>query len=201
MRFSIYLNMRSRERLRSRFREKRNNLPHPDIDRLSLEVTNNCLQLPLWNYSIYHLFLTIERLKEINTQYLLQVLQGRDKNVVVSRSNFEDSSMRHFLLNDDTRLVENQYGIPEPQNGIELQPDSIELIFVPLLVADLHGNRLGYGKGFYDRFLESCRDNVIKVGLSLFEPIDQIPDIKDHDQKLDYLVTPERAYDFSAELE
>ena len=68
--------------------------------------------------------------------------------------------------------LKNKYGIPEPVGGTEMMPAEIELIIVPLLVFDINGNRVGYGKGYYDRFLKSCSENALKVGVSFFEPVE-----------------------------
>ena len=61
--------------------------------------------------------------------------------------------MTHFLLTDNTKIKKNQYNIPEPINGLEVPTKKIDVVFVPLLAFDKKGNRVGYGKGFYDKFL------------------------------------------------
>ena len=104
--------------------------------------------------------------------------------------------MTHFLLTENTRFIKNDYGIPEPVNGLEVPVSKIDVVFVPLLAYDKKGNRVGYGKGFYDRFLKKCRPDVIKIGLSFFEPEEQIEDISLDDVKLDFCVTPYGVYGF-----
>jgi len=69
------------------------------------------------------------------------------------------------------------------------------VVIVPLLICDLNGYRLGYGKGFYDRFLSECRADVLKIGLNYFEPIAQIPG-EDTDIPLDFLITPINCHAF-----
>jgi 5-formyltetrahydrofolate cyclo-ligase len=90
----------------------------------------------------------------------------------------------------------NQWGIlePNPQSAIRYPLSEIDLVIVPLLGFDKQGNRVGYGKGFYDRFLARCRSNVIKVGVSFFDPIDGISDITPLDIRLDYCITPTRVW-------
>jgi 5-formyltetrahydrofolate cyclo-ligase len=72
----------------------------------------------------------------------------------------------------------------------------IDVVFVPLLAYDKQGNRVGYGKGFYDKFLSLCKPEVVKIGLSFFEPEDLIDDVFENDVKLDYCVTSERVICF-----
>lgn len=120
----------------------------------------------------------------------------RNKKVVVPKV-YTDHILRHYLLTDSTILQPNKWNIPEPVNGVEVPASKIDVVFVPLLAFDQLGNRVGYGKGFYDRFLRECRDGIIKVGLSLFEAEDFIEDTDENDIPLDYCVTPKKIYSFS----
>ena len=104
--------------------------------------------------------------------------------------------MTHFLLTDSTLIKKNDYNIPEPIAGIEISNDKIEVVFVPLLAFDSLGNRVGYGKGFYDRFLTNCKPETVKIGLSFFGPEDEISDVFESDIRLDYCVTPNKSYAF-----
>ena len=90
------------------------------------------------------------------------------------------------LLNDP--LVINQYGIPEPAKGKTVIPD---IILIPVVAFDKNLNRLGYGAGYYDRFIESAkkRKKIITIGLAFdFQKFYKLP-ISKHDQKLDYIIT------------
>jgi 5-formyltetrahydrofolate cyclo-ligase len=104
--------------------------------------------------------------------------------------------MTHFLLTDNTKIKKNQYNIPEPIDGLEVQTNKIDIVFVPLLAFDKTGHRVGYGKGFYDKFLSECKPETIKIGLSFFEPEEKIDDIIEDDMNLDYCVTPNSVYKF-----
>jgi 5-formyltetrahydrofolate cyclo-ligase len=176
--------------LRIKYKALRKALTFDDIMNDSLTIANQCLYLDIWDKTYFHLFLPIESQKEINTEFLLQILAGRDKEVVVSKSDFETIQMRHYLLTDNTALKINEYGIPEPMDGIEVPTHKIDVVFVPLLAYDTKGNRVGYGKGFYDTFLRECKPDLITIGLSYFDPEQTIEDISDSDVKLDYCVTP-----------
>ena len=109
----------------------------------------------------------------------------------------ESGSLIHYLLTDNTKLKTNKWNVPEPVDGIQIPPNKIEVVFIPLMAYDTKGNRVGYGKGFYDRFLQQCNPDVIKIGLSLFEPEDKIEDVFENDIPLDYCITPNKIYSFS----
>ena len=100
------------------------------------------------------------------------------------------------IVDDETVFALNKYGIEEPVDGIDMFPTEIDMVIVPLISFDRKGNRVGYGKGYYDRFLQQCRKDCIKIGFSYFEAVNQIDDINKYDMKLDYCITPETIYQF-----
>ncbi len=183
--------------LRLKFSELRKKISPESLLSSSLTIANKLLELPIWSYDYYHLFLPISEKKEIDTTFLLSILQGKDKNVVLPKIHTE-TALEHYLLTDSTKLIKNNWGIPEPVDGIEIAAHKIDVIFVPLLAFDKKGNRVGYGKGFYDDFLSKCRPEAIKVGLSIFEVVDSITDVYENDIPLDYCVTPEKTYSFTS---
>ncbi len=182
--------------LRLKYSDLRKDTTPQSILNSSLTIANNILELPIWGGEFYHLFLAIPEKKEVDTSFLLSILHGKDKNIVLPKVS-DSNSLKHFLLTDNTKLKRSNWGVPEPVDGIEIPEKKIDVVFVPLLAFDQKGNRLGYGKGFYDNFLGKCRTGVIKVGLSLFEAEEQISDINDNDIPLNYCVTPNRTYSFS----
>ncbi|MAU71360.1 MAG: 5-formyltetrahydrofolate cyclo-ligase [Pseudozobellia sp.] len=184
--------------LRSRYNTLRNNLSDDALINSSLSIANRALQLPasVWKSDYYHLFLPIAEKKEIDTSFLLSILQGKDKHVVLPKV-VDSENMIHFLLTDSTRLKKSKWNIPEPVDGIEIAPNKLDVVFVPLLAFDGQGQRVGYGKGFYDRFLAQCRKDAIKIGLSLFEAEERISDFEESDIPLDFCVTPKKVYSFS----
>jgi len=110
--------------------------------------------------------------------------------------NAADNSMEAVEFTEGHILNLNKWGIPEPENGSAIAPQLIDLILVPLLCFDKQGYRVGYGKGFYDRFIARCRPDVTTIGLSFFEPVDSIADVDAYDIPLTFCVTPERLYHF-----
>ncbi len=182
--------------LRKKYKNLRNALSASEIEEKSITIANACLQLPIWNANLYHIFLTINKLKEVQTEPLLSVLAGKDKTIVVPKSDFKTGHLTHYLLTDATPLKINQYGIPEPISGITINPIQIDVVFVPLLAFDYLGNRVGYGKGFYDTFLAACNPKTIIVGLSFFEAEPFKITVSKIDVALQYCVTPNTIYTF-----
>ena len=146
-----------KKELRKLYKEKRNQLSATEIDELSIQIANQLLKINIWNYTYYHLFLTIEEQKEVQTEFILHILHAKDKEVVVSKSNFDTLEMTNYLLTDNTKIKKNTYNIPEPVDGIEVPHNKLDVVFIPLLAFDNDGNRVGYGKGFYDKMLGSCK--------------------------------------------
>lgn len=181
---------------RKRFRSKRHALSLSEVERLSLEILHQLTTVPIWNFTSYHVFLSIKKNKEPDTNPLIDVLWEKGKTVVVSRSDFSTGNMEHFLLQKDTVLQLNPKGIPEPVNSESFPTSDIDVVFVPLLAFDAKGNRLGYGKGFYDRFLADCPVETLKIGLSFFEPIEAFDEVYSHDIRLDFCVTPTKVFEF-----
>lgn len=184
-----------KNQLRLTHAQHRKQLPSDTRDKFSLEIANNCLQLPIWKYQYFHLFLSIPDKNEVDTSFLLAILQGKDKDTVVPKVSGQ-GELVHYLLTDATVFSISQWGIPEPVSGIEVAPEQLEVVFLPLLAFDLKGYRVGYGGGFYDRFLAKCREDIVKVGLSFFDPVEEISDRSPHDIPMDYCVTPEKIYSF-----
>ena len=105
----------------------------------------------------------------------------------------EDGSME---MAKSPNFVNSLWGIPEPVGGVVLNPSDFDIVLIPLLAFDLAGNRVGYGKGFYDRFLLNCRPDCLKIGISLFDPVTLIQDVEGHDIRLDIAISPAQLYDF-----
>lgn len=185
-----------KKELRSKYKALRKELTEIEIEEKSLAIANALLPLSIWDKTYFHLFLPIVENQEVDTEFILHLLSGKDKEILISKSDFTTRNMAHFLLTDNTKIRKNEFNIPEPVDGIEVLSKKIDVVFVPLLAFDKKGNRVGYGKGFYDKFLSECKPDVIKIGLSFFESEELISDVFETDVLLDYCVTPDKIYRF-----
>ena len=145
-----------------------------------------------------HVFLPIPQQQEPNTWLIIHRIwaefPGLQLAVPVVQADGE--TLRHYQLTSETQLATNRWGIPEPVNAEEMPPTVFDAVLVPLLACDQRGHRVGYGKGFYDRFLQQCRPDAQRIGLAFEPPIAQITDIDVNDQSLTACITPERVWHF-----
>ncbi len=185
----------NKKKLRSLYRGKRAEISSLKSEDLSIEIANQILNLSIWHFENFHVFMGVDKLKEINTNFIISILQGRDKNIIIPKV-VSDEDLDHCLLTDSTKLIANRWNVLEPINGIKVEPDKIQVVFVPLLAYDHHGNRVGYGKGYYDKFLAQCGEKCLKIGLSFFAPEKKILS-SSRDIKLNYCVTPKKIYKFN----
>lgn len=177
----------TKKEARKKFRYLRDLLSEDLIQLASHSICEQLTEVDLTDKTV-HVFLPIKRLKEIDLWEFIHHCYIKRVTVCTSVSNFDNHSMKTILLTPETELKENKWGIPEPTNGRELSAKDIDLIIVPLLYADEDGNRVGYGKGFYDRFIAQCRTDVKKIGVNYFDHKDSIEDTEPTDLKIDVLV-------------
>ncbi|PIQ22855.1 MAG: 5-formyltetrahydrofolate cyclo-ligase [Cytophagales bacterium CG18_big_fil_WC_8_21_14_2_50_42_9] len=185
--------------LRKEILQKRLQYTPEEVNAWSRQICNRFFTFfSLAEIKMLHIFLPIIRYNEINTWYIIRKLQQEYPGIalVVPVSNFKELTLGHYLFTTATELAENKWGIPEPRQAEPVAETSIDMILIPLLGFDKQGHRIGYGKGFYDRFLHLCRPGVLKIGLSLAPPLEKITDVHAGDVLLDYAVTPGNVYSF-----
>lgn len=184
-----------KKRLRQLFKRKRLELSDEHIKQLDVRLLTALQGLDYGQISFFHVYLPIRRWKEYDTQAFVTWLGDAYPSVriVISKSDFDTGELRHFVLDERAVIVENAWGIPEPVNEAdltEIMPAQLDVVLIPLLACDRYGNRLGYGKGFYDRFLSACRSDVLKIGVSYFDPLDECLPADEWDVRLDKVVCP-----------
>lgn len=181
--------------LRSHYKKKRFSLTKQEVDDLSQRVCKQLDKLNIWKLKHYHIFISILKYNELDTSSIINKLKSEQKIIIVPK--ISNNELVHIAINDETKFGLNEYGIKEPNDGNHFIIENLDIIFIPLLAFDIEGHRVGYGKGYYDRFLKLTNNSTLKIGLSFFDPINKILDIDDNDVKLDYCVTPKQVHKFN----
>jgi 5-formyltetrahydrofolate cyclo-ligase len=148
--------------------------------------------LDLSRISVLHCFIPILRFAEVDTRPIFQGIWSKFPEIqtVVPRVDHETGELESLKYGHDTELVSSRWQIGEPAHNDHVEPLKIDMVLVPLLCFDRRGHRVGYGRGYYDRFLRKCRPDCQKIGLSMFDEVDEISDIGDDDIALDAAVVP-----------
>ncbi len=174
--------------LRKLYKSKRNEINKDQIRIRSLDILRQLKETTIFSFQTFHVFLPIDRYNEIDTWFIIEFLKMNNKIIIISKSDFVTNTLKHYVLEKDTVLINNKYGIPEPIDAKEVSIQSIDVVFVPLLISDINNHRVGYGNGFYDRFLVGCDKEVITIGLSYFMPVNKIDDLNKYDIPLDKII-------------
>ena len=140
-----------------------------------------------------HIFLPIKQKNEVSTWDFIKYFWKEGISVFVPK--MAQNEIKTIQLKPDTPLKENDWGILEPEDDF-VEDIKYDVIITPLLYCDNRGNRVGYGKGFYDMFFSKIDRSALKVGVSFFPPVELISDVSELDIPLDYLVTPTEALSF-----
>jgi 5-formyltetrahydrofolate cyclo-ligase len=181
--------------LRSHYKKKRFSLTKQEVDDFSQRVCKQLDKLNIWKLKHYHIFISILKYNELDTSFIINKLKSEQKIIIVPK--ISNNELVHIAINDETEFGLNEHGIKEPNDGNHFVIENLDIIFIPLLAFDIEGHRVGYGKGYYDRFLKLTNNSTLKIGLSFFDPINKILDIDDNDVKLDYCVTPKQVHKFN----
>lgn len=187
--------------LRKIYLEKRKNLVRAEAAEKSALIAARLFRhFDFSNVEFLHCFVPIKKFGEIDTHLIFDRIRAEFPRAatLAPRVDFRSGEIESVSFTSASNLVRNKFGIDEPASGEVIEAEKIDIVLTPLLCFDCRGYRVGYGKGFYDKFLRKCRADCLKVGLSFFEPIEKITDAQDFDVKLDCGVTPENVYEFGA---
>lgn len=188
----------TKQELRKLYLQKRSALSAADVDSMSMMLCDNFFStIDLTAIKVLHLFLPIKKFNEPNTWLIIERIKKDfpDIKLSIPRVNAATNDLEHVYLEEQLLQLSN-WEIPEQIAGTKTEALHIDMILVPMLIFDKHGQRVGYGKGFYDRFLARCSPSCKKIGLSFFAPVDKI-ETNEHDQPLDLVITPKRIYSFN----
>lgn len=181
----------SKKQIRGLYIRKRTAMEQREFDSWNDQITQYVLDFIQQNgYQRIHIFISIEKLREIDTSKIIGNLLALGKEVIVPK--MSQKKIEHCLINHKTVFEENSWGISEPKDLFEIvDANYTDCIIVPLLAYDSKGTRVGYGGGYYDRFLAEVEKEVPKVGVSFFPPTAEDLPAKSFDIPLTHIVSPQ----------
>lgn len=185
-----------KKQIRLRAMAHRVALSETELNLMNKKLLYHFSTMDFSNINAIHIFLPIVEKREPNTFLLIEWLELHHSSIklIVPKADFGSSLMSHHEYLGKGDLAKSLYNILEPQNNIVYNGE-IDMVIVPLLAFDNLGNRVGYGKGFYDRFLHQTKAK--KIGLSLTDIPVEISDLQSDDIALDGCITPNRIINFS----
>ena len=185
----------TKEAIRKKYISLRKEFSKEEVQVMSSKIFENFIEK--FSVSIehnVHVFLSIEKFKEVETQFFMDHFKEIGAKIFVPK--MIKGKLIAVELGEENSLVKNNFGILEPVSLIHECSD-FHLIITPLLYADKLGNRVGYGKGYYDSFFSSINQNALKIGVGFFEPDENVEDVSANDVRLDYLLTPTSILSFN----
>lgn len=181
--------------LRKEYMQKRKTLSSDEVFLLSEAIFKNFVNFfkPFPGQKV-HIFLPIAKFNEINTQIFVEYFLNSGIRVFVPK--VVDQKLISIEICRDSLFETSSWGISEPVSNQDSGIKEFDLVITPVLYCDGLGNRVGYGKGFYDSFFQELYGKPKKIGVNYFNPDEIIDDIWENDIPLDYLVTPTEVLSF-----
>lgn len=180
--------------LRSEYLKKRLELSSKEVGWKSLEVQKKCVDLKEFKeakkVALYPNFKN-----EVMTDFIFNESVKESKNVFYPKIDIVKKIMYFCEVGSDDGFAKGCYGVLEPVSGEKISIELIDIIFVPGVVFDIQGNRLGYGKGHYDKVLSALKGKKPVVGLAFEMQIAGEVPVCPHDVKMDKIVTENRIID------
>lgn len=184
--------MHNKKFLRQHYHNKRNVLSSSELERASQAILNAIISKKLIEGAFVMLYHSVSQ--ELPTKHWFDLLS--EHQICVPKVSNDAGHMEAVLWQKNAPLALNKWGIPEPVNEVIIEPTNITTVIVPLLCFDKLGHRVGYGKGYYDRFLTRCSSSVKTIGISYFDAVKLIDGLEATDQPLNVIVTPAKVYSF-----
>jgi 5-formyltetrahydrofolate cyclo-ligase len=166
-----------KQRIREEILSLRNDHPKDERERKDEEIRRLLLSLPEFRRAKRILFYVSVR-GEVDTREMISESMRMGKNIAVPITEVETKSLSISELNDANKDMEpGAFGIPEPSYPIIISPESLDLMIIPGVAFDRSGNRIGYGMGFYDRFLSGLHKDIPSIALAYgFQIVSGIPE-------------------------
>mgnify|MGYP006288469687 FL=1 len=188
-------NSSKKEELRKKYMKKRKKIANKKGESKSNKITTNLLSLDILK-NPKNILLYISYRSEVDTEQLINKLLKKSKNVFAPYCIKDEKRMEIVQINDPTKdLKKGAYGIKEPKNSLRKKDNEInqlDIVIVPAVAFSKSGYRIGYGGGYYDRFLSRLSSKTISIGINYDELIFESVPKEDHDLAVDIIVTDKK---------
>ncbi|MHC4443491.1 MAG: 5-formyltetrahydrofolate cyclo-ligase [Planctomycetota bacterium] len=187
----------TKKELRLLMRQRLSALTPQEIHEYSLRACNHLIETREYTRSeTIMVFLSLPT--EVDTTPLVHHAWRNRKQVLAPKVNWEQRRMLPIEIHSlSDNLSESSLGIREPANGVPMPIVNIGMVIVPGIGFDQHGNRIGRGRGFYDRFLAHEGWQGVSCGLAMEEQVVEEVPMSEHDMGIDMLVTDAAVRRFS----
>jgi len=184
--------------LRKDYLQRRLDMNEEEFQQQTVLIAFNFRKLKISEVNYLFSYSPITEKHEFDVSVCDDMVQQQFSRLKIAWPRIEHTThqMEAVQVDKNTPLIKNKHLVLEPTEGPVIDPKRLDIAFVPLLAFDAKGYRVGYGKGYYDRFLPKCRPDMIRIGFSFFEAVDSIEDINEFDVPLNFCITPRRIYEF-----
>ena len=180
--------MESKKELRKRILSIRNNMPGEDVVNNSRIIRDKIIGLDVYKQSKV-IFIYMDFKNEVMTSDLIKHMLFEKKRVVVPYTDTISTVLIPSEITGESDLKLNSFGYSEPKKVSPVNIEEIDLVIIPGLVFDKNLNRIGFGKGYYDRILNKLKASARKVAVAHdFQVLEEIP-AEEHDVKMDMIIT------------
>jgi len=191
--------MESKSKIRKRILNVRNNMSKEDVKKNSNAIMDKITSLDIYKQSKV-VFIYMDFKNEVITSNLIKRMLSEKKRVVIPYTDSINTVLIPSEITKESDLKQNSFGYFEPKSILPVNIEEIDLVIVPGVVFDKNLNRIGFGKGYYDKILNRLKPSAKKVALAHdFQVLEDIP-AEEHDVKMDMIITEKNIYPFTGLL-
>jgi len=189
----------NKEEIRFEMIAKRNSFSKEEIFKKSKRAAENFLAL-LDVENSFTIGAYVDFKNEVSTRKIIESLSASGKKVFLPVTDFEKAELNFAEFISFSDLIDDKHGVLEPNEKNFISPEGIDLFIVPCVAFDKKGYRIGWGKGYYDKFFDTNSISALKIGLAFdFQLVDSLP-YDSQDVPLDIIVTESKVHYFSKPL-
>lgn len=180
--------METKKEMRKKILSIRNNMSKEDVENNSNAIMDIILSLDIYKLSKV-VFIYMDFKNEVITSNLIRHMLSEKKRVVIPYTDTISTVLIPSEITKEDDMILNTFGYYEPKNISPVAIKDIDLVIVPGVIFDKNLNRIGFGKGYYDKILNQLKPSAKKLAVAHeFQVLEKIP-TEEHDVKMDMIIT------------